>query len=64
MPGSYTELYFPVLLQAARRNEFQKALASMPSFFILRTVNSYFMIEALWSEVVLGKTLKVYEKGH
>ena len=55
---------FPVLLQAARRNEFQKALASMPSFFILRTVNSYFMLEALWSEVVLGKTLKVYEKGH
>ncbi len=55
---------FPVLLQAARRNEFRKALASLPSFFVLRTVNSYFMLEALWKEVVLGKPLNVYEKGH
>lgn len=55
---------FPVLLQAARRNEFRKALASLPSFFVLRSVNSYFMLEALWTELVLGKTLKVYEKGH
>ncbi len=55
---------FPVLIQAARRGEFLKALASLPSFFVLRTVNSYFMLEALWQEVVLGETLTVYEKGH
>ena len=55
---------FPVLLQAARRGEFRKALASLPAFFVLRTVNSFFMLQALWQEVVMGKTLKVYEKGH
>ncbi len=55
---------FPVLIKAASRNEFRKALFSLPAFFVLRTVNSCFMLEALWSELVLRKTLDVYEKGH
>ena len=55
---------FPVLLKAAGRKEILRALASIPSFFVLRTVNSVFILEALWSEWVLQRPLKVYEKGH
>ncbi len=54
----------PVLVVAWRRGEVGKALASLPSFFVLRTVNGFFMLEALWTEVVLRRPLLVYEKGH
>lgn len=57
-------LMVPVLTQAARRNELWRALASIPSFFVLRIVNSLFVLEALWSEFVIGRRLAVYEKGH
>ena len=55
---------FPVLVKAASRGEVWKALTSIPSFFVLRTVNSLFMLEALWKELVIKRPLKVYEKGH
>jgi len=54
----------PVLVAARRRGEVLRALASLPSFFVLRTVNGFFMLEALWTEVVLRRPLLVYEKGH
>jgi len=54
----------PVLLAAWRRGEVLKALASLPAFFLLRTVNGFFMLEALATEVVLRRPLLVYEKGH
>ncbi len=54
----------PVLWQAAERGEVRRALASMPSFFVLRVVNSAFMLKALWDEFVAGRPLLVYEKGH
>lgn len=54
----------PVLAKAWRRKELGRALASLPGFFVLRTVNGYFMLEALWTEVVLRRPLLVYEKGH
>jgi poly-beta-1,6-N-acetyl-D-glucosamine synthase len=54
----------PVLYQAARRHEAGKALASLPAFFALRTVNSYYILKALWLEVVMRRRLNVYEKGH
>lgn len=54
----------PVLVAARRRGEVGKALASIPAFLVLRTVNGFFMLEALWTEVVLRKPLLVYEKGH
>jgi biofilm PGA synthesis N-glycosyltransferase PgaC len=54
----------PVLIKAAERGEVWKALASLPSFFVLRTVNSVFMLQAIWQEWVLRKRLTVYEKGH
>lgn len=54
----------PVLVKAAERREIGRALASVPAFFVLRTVNAVYMLEALWTEVVLRKPLLVYEKGH
>ncbi|MFC1709820.1 glycosyltransferase [Candidatus Omnitrophota bacterium] len=54
----------PTMFVAIRRKEFIKLLISLPSFFVLRTVNAIFMIEAFWTEVVMKKTFKTYEKGH
>ena len=34
------------------------------SFFVLRVVNCLFVLEAIWSEFVIGRRLAVYEKGH
>jgi poly-beta-1,6-N-acetyl-D-glucosamine synthase len=54
----------PVLIAAAKRKEIRRALASLPAFWVLRVVNSIFFLEALWSELIMRKSLKVYEKGH
>lgn len=54
----------PVLLKARQRGETGRALASLPSFFVLRIVNGLFMLRALWAEFVLRRPLTVYEKGH
>jgi biofilm PGA synthesis N-glycosyltransferase PgaC len=57
-------LMVPVLTEAAERGEFWLALASIPSFFVLRIVNSLFILEAVWSEMIMRRPLLVYEKGH
>jgi len=54
----------PVLYAAWRRGETRRALASLPAFFLLRTVNSVFVLRAFWAEFVTKKPLRVYEKGH
>ena len=54
----------PVLAGAARRREIRRALASVPAFFVLRTVNALFFLRAVCAELVLGRSLRVYEKGH
>lgn len=54
----------PVLVAAWRRGEVGRALASLPCFFLLRTVNGFFILEALVTEVLLRRPLLVYEKGH
>jgi biofilm PGA synthesis N-glycosyltransferase PgaC len=55
---------FPVLYEGAMRGEFLQALASLPSFFVLRLVNSVMMLRAIFEEVVLRRSFDVYEKGH
>jgi len=55
---------FPVLVIAARRREVWRAIASIPSFFVIRTVNSVFILEAVWSELIVRRPLRVFEKGH
>jgi biofilm PGA synthesis N-glycosyltransferase PgaC len=54
----------PVFWQAAERGELRRAAASLPGFFVLRVVNGVFMLRALWNELVAGRPLLVYEKGH
>jgi biofilm PGA synthesis N-glycosyltransferase PgaC len=54
----------PVLWQAIGRRETGRALASFPSFFVLRVVNALYMLSAVWREVVMRRPLLVYEKGH
>ena len=54
----------PVLAAAAPRREIGRALASLPAFFVLRTVNAVFFLGAVWGEWVRGRSLRVYEKGH
>jgi biofilm PGA synthesis N-glycosyltransferase PgaC len=54
----------PVLAGAVPRGETRRALASLPAFFVLRTFNAVFFVRALWSEMVMGRSLTVYEKGH
>jgi cellulose synthase/poly-beta-1,6-N-acetylglucosamine synthase-like glycosyltransferase len=54
----------PVLAGARRRGETGRALCSLPAFFVLRLVNSWFMLRAVTSELLLRKRLDVYEKGH
>jgi poly-beta-1,6-N-acetyl-D-glucosamine synthase len=54
----------PVLWQAVGRREVGRALASFPGFFALRVVNAAFMLAALWRELVVGRPLLVYDKGH
>jgi biofilm PGA synthesis N-glycosyltransferase PgaC len=57
-------LLVPIVSGATRRRELGKALASLPSFFVLRVVNAVFMLQALWQVVVRKRPLRVYEKGH
>jgi biofilm PGA synthesis N-glycosyltransferase PgaC len=54
----------PVMWQAVQRGETRRAAASFPAFFALRVVNGVFMLRALWRELVSGRPLLVYEKGH
>ena len=57
-------LVVPTIFTAVRRKETLRLMTSLPAFFILRTVNGIFMLEALWNEVVRKKSFRVYEKGH
>ncbi len=54
----------PVLAGAARRGEVRRAVASVPAFFVLRTVNALFFLRAVCAELLLGRSWHVYEKGH
>ncbi len=54
----------PVFFTSHGRNNILRVLASLPAFFVLRTVNAYFLLRAVWNEWVVGRPLLVYEKGH
>jgi biofilm PGA synthesis N-glycosyltransferase PgaC len=57
-------LLVPLVVAGCRRRELGRVLLSLPAFFVLRLTNAAFMIHAAWRELVLGKRLMVYEKGH
>jgi poly-beta-1,6-N-acetyl-D-glucosamine synthase len=54
----------PVLVGAAERKEVRRAVASLPAFFALRTVNAIYFLRAVWSELVIKRSFHTYEKGH
>jgi len=57
-------IVIPVVVGAVRQRTVVRALLSIPSFFVLRTVNAVFFLEAVWTEMVRGRQLSTYEKGH
>jgi biofilm PGA synthesis N-glycosyltransferase PgaC len=57
-------LLVPLLSKGVRRKETGRVLASLPAFFVLRTINGLFFLEAFWTECVMRRSFKVYEKGH
>ncbi len=57
-------IVIPVMAGALPRREGCRALVSVPSFFVLRTVNAVFFLQAVWAEMVRGRKLQLYEKGH
>jgi len=54
----------PLMIGAIPRREIGRTLASLPSFFVLRMVNAFYFLEAVWSEWFLRRPLRVYVKGH
>ena len=54
----------PVLAAGIKRGEVGRALLSLPCFLLIRMANSVFMLRAFWSELVLRRSLLIYEKGH
>jgi biofilm PGA synthesis N-glycosyltransferase PgaC len=54
----------PVLIEARKRREFGRALASLPAYPVLRLVNAAVVLRALWLEFIRKRSLRVYEKGH
>ncbi len=54
----------PVVVGAWALRDLGRALISVPSFFILRTVNAVFFLKAVWIEIIRGRTFALYEKGH
>ncbi len=57
-------LLVPLLAGAVPRREVWRMLFSVPAFFVLRLVNGYYFLEAVWSEWFLRRPALVYEKGH
>jgi len=54
----------PALVAGARRGEIGRVLASLPCFIPLRVLNAVFMLRAVWAELIVGRPLLTYEKGH
>ena len=54
----------PVCFAALQHKQLRRAAASVPAFFVLRVVNGLFMLEAIWNELLVGRPLLLYEKGH
>jgi len=57
-------IFVPVAFAALQHRQIRKAATSLPAFFVLRVVNGLFLLEALWNELLVGRSLLVYEKGH
>jgi biofilm PGA synthesis N-glycosyltransferase PgaC len=54
----------PAIVKGIERGEVGRVLLSLPCFLLMRLVNAVFMLRAMWSELVVGRSLLTYEKGH
>ena len=54
----------PLLISGRERSQFTRSVCALPAFLVMRQVNAYFMLRAFWSEFVLGRSFRQYEKGH
>lgn len=54
----------PLFFTKHGRKNMLSVIASVPAFFVLRMVNAYFLLRAIWDEWILKRPLLVYEKGH
>ena len=54
----------PTLVIAHRRKEIRQAIVSFPALFVLRIVNGFIFIKAVFFELILQRHLVTYEKGH
>jgi biofilm PGA synthesis N-glycosyltransferase PgaC len=54
----------PTIVKGFERGELVRVLLSLPCFVAMRIVNAVFMLRAVWTELIMGRTLLVYEKGH
>lgn len=57
-------LLVPLLCSPVARRDPWRVLASLPAFLVLRLVNGLFFLEAFWTELVLRRPFRTYEKGH
>jgi biofilm PGA synthesis N-glycosyltransferase PgaC len=57
-------IMIPAFLVAFHRHEIRRAAASFPSLFVLRIVNGFIFLKAVFFEVILRRHLMTYEKGH
>ena len=57
-------LAVPVLVGAIPRGEGLRAIVSLPSFFVLRTVNALYFLRAAVAELAFNRSFRVYVKGH
>ncbi|MDD4890523.1 MAG: glycosyltransferase family 2 protein [Phycisphaerae bacterium] len=54
----------PAMVRGVQRGELLRVLASLPGYLILRIFNGIYMLKAVWLEIVMRRSLRVYEKGH
>lgn len=54
----------PVLWTARKRGGLRLAISSLPAFWVMRFVNSYYVLRAYWNEVIIRNRLDKFEKGH
>ncbi len=57
-------ILIPAAAAAWRRKESWLFLSSVPSFMIFRLINSFFVLEAFWTEMIRRDRLTEFIKGH
>jgi len=54
----------PVLAEGVKRKEVGRVLLSLPAYPVLRMLNTAIILRAIWLELVMKQSFRIYEKGH